>query len=123
MEMDKEKSIDSKYVQQHLANERTFLAWIRTGITISGLGFLSIGVVFRSSMFASAAHSLAAVFGIGAVFLGTLTMILAASDYFRKRNGINQETFLAPKLIIWILLLGLALIEIILLIIVLFLLI
>jgi putative membrane protein len=26
-------------VQQHLANERTYLAWIRTAITVIGLGF------------------------------------------------------------------------------------
>jgi putative membrane protein len=119
MSTDIEKSIDSKYVQQHLANERTFLAWIRTGITISGLGFLSIGVVFRSSIFVRAGHTIAAVFGIGAVLLGAFIMILAASDYFRKRKGINQETFLAPRLIIWILLLGLALIELFLLMIIL----
>ncbi|MDF9760288.1 hypothetical protein OKW24_002061 [Peribacillus simplex] len=30
-----------KYAQQHLANERTFLAWIRTVIAIVGVGFLT----------------------------------------------------------------------------------
>jgi putative membrane protein len=115
MDINKEKSIDSKYIQQHLANERTFLAWIRTGITISGLGFISIGVVFRSTMFEAVARSVAAAFGIGAVLLGILIMIVAAADYFHKRTGINQETFRAPRLIIWLLLLGLGLIELFLL--------
>ncbi len=32
---------DSKYIQQHLANERTFLAWIRTSIAIIGIAFLN----------------------------------------------------------------------------------
>jgi putative membrane protein len=39
------KQIDFKYVQQHLANERTFLAWV------IGLGFLAAGVVFRTTTF------------------------------------------------------------------------
>ncbi|WP_430793738.1 DUF202 domain-containing protein [Bacillus cereus] len=39
MEQNKIKSksfetVDSKYIQQHLANERTYLAWLRTAITI-----------------------------------------------------------------------------------------
>ncbi|MDF2857771.1 MAG: hypothetical protein K0Q87_3622 [Neobacillus sp.] len=33
-------TLDSRYIQQHLANERTFLAWIRTAIAIIGVGFL-----------------------------------------------------------------------------------
>ncbi|EEM56327.1 hypothetical protein bthur0007_58400 [Bacillus thuringiensis serovar monterrey BGSC 4AJ1] len=32
--------MDSKYMQQHLANERTYLAWLRTAISVFGLGFL-----------------------------------------------------------------------------------
>ncbi|HDR5272410.1 DUF202 domain-containing protein [Bacillus thuringiensis] len=45
MEQDKVKlktyeKVDSKYMQQHLANERTYLAWLRTVISVSDLGFL-----------------------------------------------------------------------------------
>ncbi|OTW44996.1 hypothetical protein BK699_28235 [Bacillus thuringiensis serovar mexicanensis] len=45
MEQDKLKlktyeKVDSKYMQQHLANERTYLAWLRTAISVFGLGFL-----------------------------------------------------------------------------------
>ncbi|WP_246628995.1 YidH family protein [Mesobacillus maritimus] len=36
----KDPSVESKYIQQHLANERTFLAWVRTAIAIMGVGFL-----------------------------------------------------------------------------------
>lgn len=35
-----------KYAQQHLANERTFLAWIRTVIAIVGVGFLTTSLHF-----------------------------------------------------------------------------
>ncbi|WP_361920472.1 DUF202 domain-containing protein, partial [Streptomyces sp. NPDC046876] len=32
--------------QQHLANERTYLAWIRTVISIVGVGFLATSLHF-----------------------------------------------------------------------------
>lgn len=95
--MDKEKTVDSKYVQQHLANERTYLAWIRTSITTVGLGFLAAGVVFRSSPYTKWGHLLAAVIGIGAVLCGSLLTLLATRDYFQKREGINQDTFLSTR--------------------------
>ncbi|GEO26066.1 hypothetical protein AAC03nite_18510 [Alicyclobacillus acidoterrestris] len=38
---------EAKYVQQHLANERTFLAWIRTSIAIMGVGFVTTSLYFE----------------------------------------------------------------------------
>lgn len=99
--MEKEKTIDHKYVQQHLANERTFLAWIRTSVTIIGLGFLAAGVVFRSTNYEQVGHDVAAAVGILSLTLGSVIMVLATRDYFVKLKGINEETFLAPKVIIF----------------------
>ncbi|MFC4766344.1 YidH family protein [Effusibacillus consociatus] len=98
--MEKEKTVDSKYVQQHLANERTFLAWIRTSITIVGLGFLAAGVVFRSTPYTHLANTISAVVGIGSVILGSLVFAFATKDYYEKRKGINTETFRAPSKIV-----------------------
>ena len=46
--MTEKKSLDNqvKYAQQHLANERTYLAWIRTAISIVGVGFLATSLHF-----------------------------------------------------------------------------
>jgi len=33
-------SADNRHTSDHLANERTFLAWIRTSISVIGLGFV-----------------------------------------------------------------------------------
>ncbi|MBW3625040.1 MAG: DUF202 domain-containing protein [Armatimonadetes bacterium] len=30
------------WVRDHLANERTYLAWLRTGFTLIGLGFVAV---------------------------------------------------------------------------------
>lgn len=110
--MEEQKTIDSKYIQQHLANERTFLAWTRTGITIVGLGFLAAGVVFRSTSYTNFGHTVAAVVGIGAVILGGLVVAYATSDYYTKRNAINTETFVAPKGIVLFTFLALAVIDV-----------
>lgn len=91
--MEPEKTVDSKYVQQHLANERTFLAWIRTSITIVGIGFLAAGVVFRSTPFTHFTNTIAAILGIGSILLGSMVVIFATKDYYAKQKGINAETF------------------------------
>jgi putative membrane protein len=106
-----DNSEDFKYVQQHLANERTFLAWIRTSVTIVGLGFLAAGVVFRSTPFSHAGHLIAACVGIGAVFFGGAVMAIATKDYFVKRTGINNETFRSTTLVIWIIFIAMGLID------------
>ncbi|BCG60408.1 YidH family protein [Paenibacillus sp. URB8-2] len=110
--MNLEKTVDSKYIQQHLANERTFLAWVRTAIAIVGLGFLSAGIVFRSTPYEHIGHTIAAVVGISAVFLGIMILGMATKDYFRKRIGINKEMFRAPTTEIRVVFVGLGFIGI-----------
>lgn len=48
MKENNQQTLDSKYIQQHLANERTYLARIRTRITIIGVGFLITNLHFSS---------------------------------------------------------------------------
>ncbi|CAM4169555.1 DUF202 domain-containing protein [Paenibacillus alkaliterrae] len=79
---------ESKWIQQHLANERTYLAWIRTSITIMGLGFLAAGIVFQSTPYGEVGHTLAAIAGISSVMLGFIIMGLATMDYMVKRSVI-----------------------------------
>ncbi|MEX2461425.1 MAG: DUF202 domain-containing protein [Paenibacillaceae bacterium] len=112
------RTLDSKYIQQHLANERTFLAWVRTSITIVGLGFLAAGVVFRSASYEHVGHFIAAMLGIGAVLLGIIVLGFATKDYFEKRNGINSDTFRSSRLVIWVLFSSMIIIDIFLIILV-----
>lgn len=109
--MNTNQTKDSKYIQQHLANERTFLAWVRTGIAIVGLGFLAAGVVFRSTPYDHMGHTIALIVGVGSVIIGGLVVALATRDYFAKREGINNEAFRASSLTIWIVFLSLGLID------------
>jgi putative membrane protein len=107
-------SNDSKFIQQHLANERTFLAWVRTSLTIIGIGFLAAGLVFRSSPYNHLAHWLTSIVGFGAVILGICILTLATRDFFIKQKGINSDRFQSPTTLIWIIFVSLVIIGVLL---------
>lgn len=90
-EMDKNQL---KYAQQHLANERTFLAWIRTVIAIVGVGFLTTSLHFTIGVHRDARIDLISiVLGMFACALGLIITVLATSAYLQKRRQIHDGTF------------------------------
>lgn len=87
-------------VRDHLANDRTFLAWVRTGITLIGLGF----VVARFTYFlralavearraAPTGTGIGALLGIVIVLAGGLTIALALVGYLRTRQQIEHGIY------------------------------
>jgi putative membrane protein len=91
-------SEESKYIQQHLANERTFLAWVRTAIAIMGVGFLVTNL--HSSMvdtLTEGGDTLATIIGLASVGLGVLTVLVSMIVYFKKIHSINNQTFVSSK--------------------------
>ena len=100
--LEKQKeTIDSKYIQQHLANERTYLAWIRTSITIIGVGFL-ITNLHISTINANIiiGDILAQIIGIASILVGIIIIILSTISYFKKGKEINLQSFAYPRLLI-----------------------
>jgi putative membrane protein len=89
--------------RDHLANERTFLAWIRTGLGLIGLGFVlsRMGLFLRQlAEFATGAtrHDRRAVHEFlfaGVVFLvaGTLLCAWSGWRYQQARLEIESESF------------------------------
>ncbi|WLR54019.1 DUF202 domain-containing protein [Mesobacillus subterraneus] len=92
--MDENKTLESKYIQQHLANERTYLAWVRTSIAIIGIGFLASSLHFNNIRNVSQAADTIAVFvSIFSLLIGLIILFFATTHYFSVRKNINSQTF------------------------------
>jgi putative membrane protein len=93
--MDEENNIhESKYIQQHLANERTYLAWVRTSIAIIGIGFLASSLHFNNIRSVSQLADMIAVFvSIFSLLIGLTILGFATMHYFSVRKNINRQTF------------------------------
>ena len=82
-------------VREHLANERTLLSWVRTGVSLISLGL----VVERAGALAKAANlqigstSGSDFFGLGLAMLGALTLVLGTGQFLRNRRSIATGKF------------------------------
>jgi len=95
----------------HLANERTFLAWIRTSIGIMAFGF----VVVKFSLFVkqismilgkeNIIHSkgYSGILGIVLVAVGTVTAVLSYIRYINSEKQINEGYYKHSSLLITVL--------------------
>ena len=95
----------------HLANERTFLAWIRTSIGIMAFGF----VVVKFSLFVkqismilgkeNIIHSkgYSGILGIVLVAVGTVTAVLSYMRYINSEKQINEGYYKHSSLLITVL--------------------
>ena len=86
-------TIESKYIQQHLANERTYLAWVRTAIAIIGIGFLATSLHFNTGLQSILDDRIAISISVFSIIIGIATLLLSTIIYFRNRKNINTQTF------------------------------
>lgn len=90
------QSTDSNYIQQHLANERTFLAWIRTAIAIIGVGYLSVKLHFFSRIHPTKGDIFAQVIGLISIFTGLALIVYSTITFLLRKSSINQQTYRVP---------------------------
>lgn len=98
--VDEKRGLISKKVTDHLANERTFLAWIRTGLATITFGFViaRFGLLLRELTLKNSTSSgtpfhYSALIGVALTVLGVIMMIFALLSFFNIRRSIDNESF------------------------------
>src|SRR5665213_1915405 len=88
-------------ISNHLANERTFLAWIRTSVGLMAFGF----VVVKFSLFVRQVSTLlgkenliqnrgySAIVGIILVAVGMITSVLSYARYRKTKKQISEGNY------------------------------
>lgn len=105
----------SSHAADHLANERTFLAWIRTCIGIMAFGFVvekfsifikQIAIVLGKSdpqLHSNVPLQGSSLFGALLVALGALICLLAFVQYKKVQQQIDSDTY-QPSILLYIML-------------------
>jgi len=113
--LEDKNSVKVRNRRVHMANERTFLAWIRTCIGIMAFGFVvkkfvlfikQMSLILGQANIENAlppSHGYSAILGIGLVGLGTLMVLLAFVRYKKVERQIDEDTY-QPSSILAILL-------------------
>ena len=93
----------SKRVTDHLANQRTFLAWIRTGLATITFGFVveRFGLLLRELGFKIGLTEdlpihYSSFFGVSLTILGVVMMVVALVEFLQIRRSIDSERFHPP---------------------------
>ena len=90
--------------QEHLANERTFLAWVRTTIALISLGFVLARVgpwLHETGMQTSGLTRRASPIGIGLAAFGALLTVLAAWRYDAVNREIEAGLVKTDRALVW----------------------
>src|SRR3954463_8499323 len=89
----------------HLANERTFLAWIRTSIALMGFGFVIVKFALFIRQISLAlgskvtipAKGYSAIIGVVMVALGAIMATLAFFRYLSIEKQLNTNSYFPSK--------------------------
>jgi len=79
----------------HLANERTYLAWVRTGLVVITLGFAvaRFGLALTTVVDLLPGVRYSSVVGIGLVLLGGVIELFAFQRYRSNQKTISSDTY------------------------------
>jgi putative membrane protein len=99
------KRRNSSRVRDHLANERTYLAWMRTAISLMGFGVVIVRLRFFQPPLTNTPGN---GWKLGLIFslVGLVTVLLSTYHYFAVRYDIDEDSYEPPDR--WVLLFSLA---------------
>ena len=99
METEEKKSRDLNplFTEDHLANERTYMAWMRTAVSLTGYGVVILKL--RSSKGNSVFHyGFGWKLGLAFAIVGLLTVLFCTLQYFSVRKSIEKERYYPSEL-------------------------
>lgn len=83
---------NSSRVREHLANERTYLAWMRTAIAMMGFGVVIVRLrAFHPPLLPQPGTGWK--LGLLFSFVGLLTVLLSTTHYFAVQRDIDEDTY------------------------------
>jgi putative membrane protein len=92
-ETQKPKKRSSDRVRDHLANERTYLAWMRSAIALMGFGVLIVRLRLLRPPMAPQAPGAGWKLGLAFSIVGLLMVLLSTQHYFAVRHDIDEDTY------------------------------
>ncbi|SDH92775.1 putative membrane protein [Alteribacillus persepolensis] len=98
MRREQKQTVDSQYIQQHLANERTYLAWIRTSIAIMGVGFFATSLHFTTPLSGYYEEFMAILISAIAFVIGIVIISISSYIYIKNRRTINSGQYRSSNL-------------------------
>src|SRR5262249_31180867 len=97
-------NVDDPRVREHLANERTFLAWTRTGISMMGFGVViaKLRYLFPANVLTPPVKGIIHASNVGLAFtiIGLLTVVLSAWRFRVVREEIRAQQYRASSSIV-----------------------
>jgi putative membrane protein len=93
LEKEKLKKPSSDRVREHLANERTYLAWMRSGIALMGFGVLIVRLRILRPPLAPQAPGQGWKLGLAFSLVGLLTVMFSTQHYLVVRRDIDEDTY------------------------------
>lgn len=91
---------DRQHIREHLANERTFLAWIRTGVAILAFGFVvekfSIYIRYlaaNSGLNLPVRGMSSSLFGLLYIIIAAIVVTLATVRFKLTQRQIDQRVY------------------------------
>lgn len=90
------RKLNPNRIRDHLANERTYLAWMRSAIALMGFGVLIVRLRLLRPPLAPQPPGNGWRLGLGFGIVGLLTVLLSVQHYFTVRNDIEADTYEPP---------------------------
>lgn len=93
---DRPQRLNPNRIRDHLANERTYLAWMRSAIALMGFGVLIVRLRILRPPLAPQPPGNGWKLGLAFSIVGLLMVLLSTQHYFGVRDDIERDTYNPP---------------------------